>query len=135
MSQENVELARRAYDAYRGGDLAEALRNLDPNVEWYTPPGERELDLDPVYRGPDGVATGIKAWADSWENYEANPVEFIDAGDQVVVVLHQRGRGKGSGAVVERTHFHVITVRGGKGVRIREFRQRTDALEAAGLSE
>jgi ketosteroid isomerase-like protein len=135
MSQENVEIVRRAYEAYARGDLEAALADLAPNVEWHTPPGERELDLEPVYHGPEAVGAALAAWAASWDEWVVEPVEFIDAGDEVVVVLDERGRGKGSGAEVFRAHFQVVTVRNGAGILIREYTSRTEALEAAGLSE
>jgi hypothetical protein len=46
-----------------------------------------------------------------------------------------RGRGRASGAEVEGRHFEVYTVRDRKVIRVEEFSERGEALEAAGLSE
>jgi ketosteroid isomerase-like protein len=62
-------------------------------------------------------------------------VEFIDAGPSVVVVVHEHGRGKGSGIPVERQHFQLWTFRRGRIVRWEAFADKAQALEAAGLRE
>ena len=61
--------------------------------------------------------------------------EFVDAGDRVVVALHLRGRGRGSGVEIDARFFDVYTIRDGKIVRMDEFTERFAALEAAGLRE
>jgi ketosteroid isomerase-like protein len=58
---------------------------------------------------------------------------FIDAGDHVVVTVHESGRGQGSGIEIDGRYFNVLTVRNGKIVRKVKFTQHSDALEAAGL--
>jgi ketosteroid isomerase-like protein len=59
----------------------------------------------------------------------------IDAGEEVFVLMHQYGTGKGSGAEVEQRFAQLWTFREGKVVRYRGFRNRADALKAAELSE
>jgi ketosteroid isomerase-like protein len=61
--------------------------------------------------------------------------EIIDAGDQVVVVAHHQGRGRASGVDVDTRFYEVYTLREGKVSRVDEYTDRTEALEAAGLSE
>jgi ketosteroid isomerase-like protein len=61
--------------------------------------------------------------------------EFIDAGDQVVVTVHYTGRGRGSGVPFDDRLFDVYTLREGKIIRKREFRDRSAALDAAGVDE
>jgi ketosteroid isomerase-like protein len=65
-----------------------------------------------------------------------SPQEYIDAGDQVIVVLRWGGRGRISGAdVEERDEAWIFTVRGDKVIRVKEYRSQAEALEAAGLRE
>ena len=59
----------------------------------------------------------------------------IDAGDQVVAVIHEREVGRASGARVEASHLAVWTLADGKVVRLQTFLDRQEALEAVGLSE
>jgi ketosteroid isomerase-like protein len=70
-----------------------------------------------------------------FEEWEIVVEELIDHGDQVIVMTRQRGRGAGSGVAAELEQAHVVTVRGGKTVRVDSYLDRTKALEAAGLSE
>ena len=67
--------------------------------------------------------------------FEAHSEEILGAGDKVVVVVFQRGIRKASGAAVERRVGQVWTVREGKAIRWQVFKDRAEALEAAGVSE
>ena len=57
-----------------------------------------------------------------------------DYGDQVVALVHEYRRGKGSGVTVEADIALVYGFREGKVVRIEPYMSQVDALEAAGLS-
>jgi len=72
-------------------------------------------------------------WLGAWENYTARVEELIDAGDRVVVVHHERGRGRGSGVEVDNRSANVFDVSCGKIVRRRPFPDRSQALDAVGL--
>jgi ketosteroid isomerase-like protein len=61
--------------------------------------------------------------------------EVTGVGDRVFVMAHFRGRGRASGAEVAGRHFEVYTVRDRKVIRVEEFSERGEALQAAGLSE
>jgi len=65
------------------------------------------------------------------------PVELIDAGDQVVAVAQVTGTGPTSQIAMEaRDQFaFLFTIRNGRCVREQAFRNREEALEAAGLPE
>jgi ketosteroid isomerase-like protein len=78
----------------------------------------------------------VQDWLDTFDNFRAEPVELIDAGeDQVVAVLRLGGRAKLSGVETQLTYAVVYTIRDGKIARGREYAARDDAVEAAGLSE
>jgi ketosteroid isomerase-like protein len=136
VSQENVEVVRRVYDAAAGRDRATVLALYDPDVE---------LDLSRIplaaltgqgiYRGHDGLRSMFRDWYEAFENYEEHCEELIEAGEQVISVLTGRGRGRASGTDVEMPFFIVWTIRDGKVVRLVWFPTRTDALEAAGREE
>jgi ketosteroid isomerase-like protein len=74
-------------------------------------------------------------WLGAWEDYEVSNEEVIDAGDSVVVVFHQRGRGRASGVLTESDFFGVYDLRDGTITRYREFLSRDDALRAVGLGD
>ena len=136
MSRENVELVRSVCEANDRGDLTAVFAAYDPEIEWHVLGlASAELGFDPVYVGHDGVRTFWRLWLSAWETTSFEYDEFIDAGDSVVVVFRQRGRGKGSGAHAERTFFGVYDLEAGKVTRFRMYESRKAALEAAGLSE
>jgi ketosteroid isomerase-like protein len=128
MSEENVEVVRRVFEAYVGGDLEESLKYTDPDVVW------NPVEEAPR-RGHDAVRSNMERWESDWEDLETTPEEFIDAGDAVLVTVHFAGRGRGSGIEVDARLYEVYRLRDGKIVRMDEFTERSEALEAAGLSE
>ena len=130
MSQENVEIVRRAfaYEIYGVGDRAEAEAIFDPDVVM-NPTNEGP------FHGPDAMRDDFERWASAFEDLEVSPEEFIDAGDRVLVTAYHRGRGRASGVEVDGRFYEVYTLRDGKVVRVDEYVDRAEALEAVGLRE
>jgi ketosteroid isomerase-like protein len=130
MSAENVEIVRHCMAAYLRED-AEALReHVHPNAElheWRTAPDPQ------TYYGPEGLVRARKHWLRTWDWLEAEPREFTDAGDCVLVVIHNRAKGRGSGVEVEVESFNVFTVEDSKVTRVELFTDEQAALRAAGL--
>ena len=131
MSQENVELVRRSYEAYALGDIEGALAAIDPQVEVH----DQDIPDADGYRGHEGMFRWQADWDSSWESWRWEPEEFIDAGDRVVAVLRVYAKGRGSGVEIERLDGAVWTVRNGKGIRLDYYGSKAEALEAAGLRE
>ena len=78
----------------------------------------------------------VQDWIDTFDEFRIEPVELIDAGDdEVVAVLRYGGRAKQSGIETDETFGVVFTIRDRTIARGREYRNREQALEAAGLSE
>ena len=128
MSQENVEIARNAWTADAFFALFDEYIVMDSRAS--PVPG-----LPIVEMGRDKAIKGFQRYWGTWDEYAIDPVEFIDAGQSVVVVVREHGRGKGSGVPVEGENFQLWTFRGGKLIRWEPFRSKAEALEAAGLSE
>jgi uncharacterized protein len=133
MSQENVEIAGQALAAFNEGGVDALLAHLDPEVEWISVRGFLPDAEDRV--GHDGVREWFETIAELFDELRWEPLEFIDAGDRVVVAARISGIGKGSGIPGEIALFHVATVRAGRAVRLESYVDRADALEAAGLRE
>jgi ketosteroid isomerase-like protein len=127
MSQENVESVRICIEAYRRGDYVGGSANLAPDVVW-------EVGQELPARGPAAVRELWERWDDEWEELETVAEELIDAGDCVVAAVRYRGRGRVSGVAVDDLLFEVHTFRDGRCVRKVDFKQRSEALEAAGLA-
>ena len=132
MSQENVEIVRRIFDAWSSGDLVAARALLHPEIEWHDPPQQPGAA---VRHGHAGVEESIRNWVSAWEEWHYELGEFIDAGERVLVIGRQSGRGKESRVAVTDDLFHLWTLSDGKAVEMRMFTHKPEALEAAGLSE
>jgi uncharacterized protein len=132
MSRENVEVVRRAFEAFAREGPAAVVEFWDPEIELWLPP---DVPQAGTYRGPAAVLHWMKEWAEAWEEIDYTPEEFTEAGDSVLVSVLYDGRGKGSGVKVEGRFWYLITLRNGKTVRWELYPERAHALEAAGLSE
>jgi len=131
MSQENVEIVRRLHEAGDRDDLPAILELLDPGFEWW----DRKDDPGAtVHRGHDGFAQHLaemEADVEMWVEVK----ELIDAGEYVVAPVRVHGHGRTSGAPFEEDEVHVLRLRDGKILELRENRDKREALEAVGLSE
>ena len=133
MSEENVDLLRRALEAFPRGEMEEMLSYMDPEGEFHSAiVGGAEGN---VYRGHDG----FRRWyADSFESFEElrnEWSEFRDLGDRVLALGHVKARARESGVELDSPLGFLVTVRDGKVVRSEGFLSRAEALEAAGLRE
>ena len=129
MSEGNVELIRGLYRRFEEGDEDGALALLDPAMEVHDRP---EIPDPQVYRGYDGVRAALQGSRDTFEQLNFIPEEYLDAGDdQVVVVFRFQGVGRGSGVEVDEQLAHRWTIRDGKPVRLTVHSSRDDALRAA----
>jgi ketosteroid isomerase-like protein len=133
MSEQNVEIVRRAYAALSQGD-ADTLRDLtDPE---FVADFSRRLVEPGVLRGRDEALAFLGQSREPWDDYPVwEPQELIDAGDKVVALIRTSARGKGSGIEVEAYVWNLWRFRDGKLVEATYFGDdRPAALEAAGLS-
>ena len=124
MSQENVDVVRR----FLALEIDEALDYADPGIVW-NPVEEASA------QGHQAVRASSDRWKSEWDDYELVPEEFADMGDRVVATVRLRGRGRGSGIEIDARFYDVYTLRDRKIVRMDQFTQRSEALEAAGVRE
>jgi ketosteroid isomerase-like protein len=129
MSRENVEIVRRMMWAFEND--ADAFKSfLSPDGVWFP----FEDNHSPTY-GIEGAMRVRTQWLDAWDEVRSEIEEVVAEHDNVVASVHIVGRGKASGAEVDvRIHFH-FKVRDGKVVYTFEYLDKSEALEAAGLSE
>ena len=138
MSQENLEAVRGLVEAFNEtGDREAAYALLDPEIEfevaWRS--GRDAADFR-IYRGLDEVRAMIEELLAPFESIRYVIHEYADAGDDVVAILELIVRPKDSSAETSTGRFgYVCTLRDGKIVRIQDFPDPADALEAAGLKE
>jgi ketosteroid isomerase-like protein len=122
----------RGFAALQRGDFEAALGSYDPDVEWHGAAGG--LDEGRVLRGHAEVAEAFRDYYDTWERLELRPEEITDTGDQLIIFVHEVARGRKSGVVMETDTAVINTLRDGRIIRVRNYLDRSAALEAAGLS-
>ncbi len=93
------------------------------------------VDLNQVYSGREAVIEASKHYFGTWDDYEIHAEQLVEAGPSVVMAVHERGRGRGSGVPIERRHAQVWTFHRAKLVWWAAFEDMPAALEAIGLSE
>jgi ketosteroid isomerase-like protein len=135
MSQENVEVFKRAFDAINRRDADALLSELDPEVEWHSAILMAMGGTQTVYRGHEGVREWLRDLYETLSEFQAEYAEIRDLGDRTVAIGRVRARGKASEAEIESPHGTVVEFKNGKGVRIRTYLDPKEALEAAGLRE
>ncbi len=139
MSQENVEVVRRAFEEFQTG-----MERDDPGAgfdsdaigddyEWIT---SRSFEGRTVWRGREEFTEFVRTFTDEFEDWSVRAERWIDAGDdRVVALMHQSATGKGSGAPVEWPVGQIWELKDGRVIRTRNYPSHAEALEAAGLSE
>jgi ketosteroid isomerase-like protein len=127
MSEQNVELVRRIYDAW--DREASAREFIAEDVEY----------VNPSYAVEPGTRRGRKSFSvvrDTYEDFSIRVESFLDAGaEDVVVLARYTASGRGSGVPLEGEHGYIWTVRDGQAVRFRWFQSHREALAAAGISK
>src|SRR3954469_3675738 len=133
MSHENVEIVRRALEAYAGGDIEEMLRYVDPRGELHSAIiGGAE---GKVFRGHGGFRTWFAETTESFEELSTALTEYRDLGDRVLAFGHIHARGRGSGVEIDSPTGWVFTVREAKVLTAEGYLSAAGALAAAGLAE
>jgi ketosteroid isomerase-like protein len=134
MARENAELIREVCATWSRGELNDTLGFIHPDVRWE--PSGKFIGSGRMYRGHRGVQEFWSLFREPWESISLEPVEFTEVdGTRMLTRTRFRGMGRTSGVVTEAELFVVWTIENGTLTRYQSFADRTEALEAAGLSE
>src|SRR5262245_54545135 len=116
MSPENVEIVRRAYDAWNRGDWDGVFTAFDEETEIQPP--ELWPETQPV-RGQENVRQAFQAVVETSNDLPSMRVlELRDSGDRVLAMVEGSGSGRGSGIHIVTPFSQVFRLRGGRIVRI-----------------
>jgi ketosteroid isomerase-like protein len=126
MSRKNVELIKTGFEAHNRGDV-------DALVEVYHPEAVFETLLLGTHHGNQAIRLIYEENQKTLDGYDVVPVELIEADDKVVAVAQAVGSGPSSGIAVDEPFAFVFTFKDHLVVREQAFRNKTEALEAAGL--
>jgi ketosteroid isomerase-like protein len=131
MSQQNVELVRRAY-AHTQATGRVYAEGLAPGFIWDMSRYEGWPEQQ-RYAGAEGAQRFLDNWTGAWDDWELEIEQIYDAGDRVVVVLGQRGRAQTTGMALEMLFAQTWTVRDGQLARMDMYSDPSAALKAVGL--
>lgn len=132
MSQESVEIVKRATAFLESRDWPGMTELFDPGVELHGTVGG--IEEGQIWRGLREITQAFDTETEEvWDEHRLEPQEFIDAGDRVVVLLREYQRGKGSGVELEVDTATVVDVRDGRIVRMQGYMDPAEALKAVGL--
>jgi ketosteroid isomerase-like protein len=133
MSQENVEIARRASEALDRRDWDRMTELFGSNVELHGTVGG--LEEGKILRGLNEIIGAFDTELDeAWDEYRIELQEFLDAGDRVVVLHREHHRSK-SGVELDVDTASIYDVHDGRVVRIQGYMNPSEARAAAGLSK
>jgi ketosteroid isomerase-like protein len=131
LAQENVAIVEVIYEGYSKGDFGAPVQFFDPQVVFVLSP---EFPDAGTYLGTEEIAKYTRGFLEPWEHVTIEAEDLTAAGDSVLAAVRQRGTGNTSGAATEMRYFMIWSFRGNKVIRVENFRDRTEALKAVGLS-
>ena len=130
----NVDLHRRAVEAFNTRDPEALIQYLDPEVDYH--PVLANLSGVAVYHGHDGVRSWFKDFEEVWgEEIRVQPEAYYALGEQTLLLYVLHGRGRQSGAEVAMSLVQVATWRRGLIVQSKVYTERDEALADLGISE
>jgi ketosteroid isomerase-like protein len=130
MSQANVELHRRAVEAFNTRDVEKFIAFCDPQIELHS------AVTATAYHGHDGVRRWYRDLSDAFgEEVRLKPEAYFDLGEHTITFHLLHGRGRHSGADVAEPFAHLHRWRDGLIVYFKAFAQQGDALRDLGISE
>jgi ketosteroid isomerase-like protein len=135
MSEKNVEAFKRGIAAWNHGDIDATLEVDDPEVEVHAVAPAMLGGESTIYRGHEGFRELFRDVHEAFVEHRIEISEIRDLGERVVAVGQLHGRGTGSGAEVESPIAYVAQYRNGKVIRLDDYFDPEEALEAAGLRE
>jgi uncharacterized protein (TIGR02246 family) len=126
VSEQDVQLVRRVFDAINRRDVQAVLDAYDPDADMSTLTSE--LVQGKAYRGHSGIREYFSSFADVWDELHLEPEEIRDLGDRILVTGRWSSRGKESGAEVESPAAWLFGVRDGRIVFTHAYRDAAEAL-------
>jgi uncharacterized protein len=120
---DNIDVIKSAFDAFHNGDAEGMKAAWADDIRWEGS-GDEELPGGGEYQGPDDVLAALGSIRERWDSFQAQPDEFIEQGDTVVVLGHIEGTTNGKN--VKAPFVHIWRMQDGKAKRVQAL---TDTLE------
>lgn len=122
-AQSNLDLVASGYAAFASGDMDAVMSLMAPELIWHE---AESLPYGGIYHGPEAVMENVfSAIVQDWDEYQAEPMRFIDGDDHIVVLGEYRGIHRESGKRLQVPFAHIWRMKDG---RLIEFHQFTDTM-------
>ena len=139
MPQSNLEFVRNQWAPFNGLDVAAIDWSAEPVRGMVVAGAAEDIELtwsahwagERQFRGHDGLVQAFTEWIEPFSEYRAEALDFIEAGDRILVPNRQWGTGKTSGAKVEIEVTWAYEFRDGLVTRIDEYDNLDEARAAA----
>lgn len=124
-----IETTKSVFAAFGAGDIDAIVALLDPDIEieFY---GPSIIPYAGHYRGKAEARRFFETVLSSVDIHQFDPLDFFGEGDKVTVTGHLRLTARSTGGEIESDFAHVITVRGEKWLRFRDFMDTSVAVAA-----
>jgi len=132
MSQDNVEIVRGIYAEWGKGNFRAGTDLFDPGVSLVL---RADFPDAGTYAGRDAIRGYMRQFLADWTDAAIEAEDIVASGDRVAVAVHQHATGTGSGVSIDMRYWQVWTFRGSAVIRIESIKERSEALDAAGLTE
>jgi ketosteroid isomerase-like protein len=129
VTRDEISVVKALVEGLQRGDADAARAALAPDVEWHPAQDEPEAG---AHIGIESVLALWAGWRDAFDNFRADPLEFLAAQDSVVVPFRFTGKLRGTETETTIDETHVYRIRDRKVVEVRAYRTLAAALEAAG---
>ena len=116
----NLDIVKRSYDAFSRKDMDGVMGDMHPEIVWHQAQG---LPHGGTYRGLQEVKRNIFDPLDQdwWNDFTAEPAEFLDAVENVVVVGRYRGISKATNKQLDVPFVHIWTLEGDRAIQFRQY--------------
>jgi len=127
----NVDIVRSGYEHFAAtGDIRVDI--VAPGFVWDMSQF-RGWPEEQMYEELEGTREFLRAWAQSWDDWEVELESLHEAGEQVLALVRQRGRSKATGLPVEMSFAQLWTLRDGRETRMVMYADRVEAMRIAGI--
>jgi ketosteroid isomerase-like protein len=129
----DTQMLRDAYEALNREEWDRSDEFMHPEISWDFVEGQGP-DVPETLRGPTAIVEFWTWFFAAWEEWEMAPQEFVETPEGTLLVpIHFRAKGAGSGFPMELDFCQVITVREGRIHHVDQYLSRESASKACGL--
>jgi ketosteroid isomerase-like protein len=131
----DVQRLREGYAALNRGEWDRSGEFMHPEITWRFVEGQGP-DAPQTLSGPERIVEFWSSFFAAWEEWEMDPANFVAAPDgRILVAVHFRARGAGSGFPMELDYWQVIEMRDDKIYRVDNYLSRRRAQRACGIPD